>query len=54
MTDDTKELWAGFLGSLMFDVQDALKRQQMEDEPTNRRSLIRALIAAVEGLAWIY
>lgn len=54
MTDDTKELWAGFLGSLMFDVQDALKRQQTEDEPTNRRSLIRALIAAVEGLAWIY
>lgn len=54
MADDTKELWTGFLGSLMLDVEDSLERQRSEDKPTNRRGLIRALITAVEGLAWVY
>lgn len=54
MADDVKNIWAGFLGSLMLDVDDALRRQESQDSPTTRRGLIRTLIAAVEGLAWIY
>lgn len=54
MTDEVKNLWTGFLGSLMLDVEDALQRQESQDSQTTRRSLIRTLIAAVEGLAWIY
>ncbi len=46
--------WRTLVGALFLDVQDALDRQQAADTPTNRRGLLRALIAAVEGLAWLY
>lgn len=46
--------WRTLVGALFLDVQDALSRQEAEDTPTNRRGLLRALIAAVEGLAWLY
>lgn len=51
---EIKDVWPGFLGSLMSDVDDAMRRQRAENSPTSRRALIRALIATVEGLAWIY
>lgn len=51
---EIKDVWPGFLGSLMSDVDDAMRRQRAENSPTMRRALIRALIATVEGLAWIY
>src|SRR3546814_17334677 len=54
MAGKVEILWTGFVGSLMLDVDDALRRRESQDDPTNRRSLIRTLIAAVEGLVWIY
>ncbi|UNU43447.1 hypothetical protein EAO27_12520 [Sphingopyxis sp. YF1] len=43
-----------FIRVLILDVDDALRRQKADDSSTNRRGLIRTLIAAVEGQAWIY
>src|SRR3546814_1042557 len=54
MAGKVEILWTGFVGSLMLDVDDALGRRETQVYPTNRRSLIRTLIAAVEGLVWIY
>ena len=54
MSDNSEVPWPGLIGALFFDVQDAISRQESNDTLTNRRALIRALIAGVEGLAWMY
>ena len=54
MPENSEVAWPGLVGALFFDVQDAMSRQEAEDTPTSRRALVRALIAGVEGLAWMY
>lgn len=54
MPEKINNIQAGFLAALLFDVEDALQRQTSNDIPTHRRGLIRTLIAAVEGMAWVY
>lgn len=54
MREGQEAAWPGLVGALLFDVQDAIAKQEAIDTPTNRRSLVRTLIAAVEGLAWMY
>lgn len=48
------EAWPGLVGILLFDVQDGISRLESDGSDTNRRGLVRTLIAAVEGLTWIY
>lgn len=54
MSNASEKSWPGLVGALLFDVQDAISRQEASDTSTNRRGLVRTLIAAVEGLAWMY
>jgi hypothetical protein len=52
MIDDPKEIGETFLQVLVADVIRALERQP--DSQSNRRDLIRASFAAIEGLVWFY
>ena len=43
-----------FVRILLGDVSEAHARLQANDTQTARRDLIRALFAAIEGMAWLY
>ena len=54
MSNKQPEAWPGLIGILFFDVQEHISKLESDDSATNRRGLVRTLIAAVEGLTWIY
>jgi hypothetical protein len=50
----TNDLQVSFLSILITDVTASMERQSQDDSQQNRRDLIRAVFAAVEGIAWLY
>lgn len=51
---DEEQTWATFIGKLAFDVQRSLDRYNEEHIEANKRDIVRTIVAAIEGITWVY
>mgnify|MGYP003625511438 CR=1 FL=1 len=56
MADDKsdEQMWDTFVGKLAFDVQRTLNRYEEDHMESNKRDVVRTIVAAIEGITWIY
>ncbi|NCN85467.1 MAG: hypothetical protein GW808_11250 [Sphingomonadales bacterium] len=51
---DEEQMWDTFIGKLAFDVQRSLDRYNDENIESNKRDVVRTIVAAIEGITWAY
>jgi hypothetical protein len=51
---DEDQTWGTFIRTLAFDVQRSLNRYDEEHIEANKRDVVRTIVAAIEGITWVY